>query len=180
MRVICINDKWTGPANIPPEVFTLEFGKPYTVIDTQKHFNASWYQLEENPYRHIYFLASHFAPSSDIDETEDEGYKQRDAEKILVSKLMRPDIEKAYDDMMMRPHTHFNCRCTIDRNYLAEAMAGVINVMKEFVESLSKAARGFKALLDEIRTTGYQRAILRIERNARRQQLHKRKLSFTK
>ncbi len=103
MRVICINDNWAGTHPDCKNAFLPIFGKPYTVVITIEHFYFgkvhAFYELAEAQPDDMY-LADHFAPASDIDETEDERYKRREAEKLILSKLTRADIEKIYDEIV--------------------------------------------------------------------------------
>lgn len=79
MRVICIKDN----GNYHPGVPKVFVGKPYTVIETvtSGFDNKVRYCFAECGYDNLY-LSSHFAESSDIDETTFE----RDYNKELQPK----------------------------------------------------------------------------------------------
>ena len=75
---MCIKEQWSTsfePSNVLPV-----FGEIYTVVDMGYVWGIKVYDLEEIP-THV-FKADHFAPLSDIDETETEVYKNLQTQTV--------------------------------------------------------------------------------------------------
>lgn len=82
MKVICIKDDWKPKSGHEHVLFRPIFGELYTVIAAEKLYGALWYGLAEAGDDGFRYRAENFVPVSDIDETEREDYKRREADPV--------------------------------------------------------------------------------------------------
>jgi len=170
MRVLCIDAK-PRTNSFNNEIASLVENEYYHVIGEYEGHDVNGvagmgYELAELPS--VGYAADRFIPVSDIDETEDEGYKRREIHRQLILPVRYADIENAYDEALRNigPMSHFNCRCTV-----AHCMEDFNRAMREARIAITALGAIFDA---------NRKILLRTGRNKRRHELRKLKLSFTK